>query len=255
MPADAPALATRSIARARILIAGYAGFGKSTSAHQLARGLAPGQPPAVLDTENGALYLAPLPGEAPDPPNTFAFSHWPMDPPYSPLGFFQKLQAIAAAKPRPAVVIIDSMSHEWVGQGGMLDMATEEGMKAKGNTHAGWKVPRDQQRQFMDKMNRFPFHIIMCVRTREKSEMVSGVGVVSRGYQPQLDDDLFYYTPFRLGVRMRRVDGALQGGFFDPNFVGFKMPHPALQRLFGEDTLIDDGIGAAIAAYCGQAPA
>lgn len=247
---QAPALAERRIPHARIIVAGYAGFGKSTTAHQIARGLAPAAAPHVIDTEQGALYLAPLPGEAPEPPNTFAFTHWPMNPPFSPLFFFQKLQEVARAK--PAVVIIDNISAGWTGQGGMLDMATEEGLKAKGNTHAGWKVPRDQQRQFMDKLNRFPFHIIMCVRTREKTELISKVeGVVSRGYQAQLDDDLFYYTPFRFGVRCRRKDGILQGGYFDASFAGFKMPHPSLTKLFTDETVIDESVGAAIAAYCG----
>lgn len=240
-------LAQRRLDRLRIAVCGYMGGGKSTTAHLIARGLAPGAPPIVIDTENSHGLCAPLPGEVAKPPHTFDFYPINMDPPYSPVAFYNVLTHVVPH--RPKVVIVDTITSEWFGEGGMHDLA--EANAVRGNQHAGWGIARGQQRAFMRAWaTQFPFHIIFCVRTREKTALVVGDDgkkeVVSMGYRAQCDDDLLYECGVRVNVRQRGQRG---GGWPDAaNIDVWRLPAGV---TLPNDQQISESFGAALATFCG----
>lgn len=239
--------AVRRLRALRIAVCGYMGGGKSTTAHLIARGLAPGQLPIVIDTENAYGLCAPVAGEEARPPHTFDFYPVEMDPPYSPTAFRDVMARVA--EHRPAVVIVDTITSEWFGEGGMHDIAEKNAIR--GNQHAGWGVAREQQRKFMRAWHTdFPFHIIFCVRTREKTALRADAEgkkeVVSLGYRPQCDDDLLYECNIRVNVKQRGQRG---GGWPDPQNVDvWRLP---IGLTVPDDIQIGESFGAALAGFCG----
>lgn len=146
-------------------LAGGTGSGKTYSALRLARGLADGQPFAVIDTENGrALHYA----EAfPD------MRHGRLDAPFSPARYIDAVKvADAAGFP---VIVVDSGSHIWEGVGGVLEMQKEEHKKL-GNREAtkmlSWVEPKQAHRKFVNHLLQMKAHVILCLRAEDKIEMV-----------------------------------------------------------------------------------
>ena len=95
-----------------IALAGPSGSGKTYSALRIAQGLANGGKILVVDTEaKRSLQYA----------NKFQFDHIDFAPPFSPERFTDVIEQ--GEKEGYDVIVIDSISHEWSGQGGILDMA------------------------------------------------------------------------------------------------------------------------------------
>ncbi len=97
-----------------IALAGASGSGKTMSALLLAQGMSPEGKIAFIDTEaRRGLHYA----------DSFRFMHTDMQPPFRPMRF---VEAVAAAEAAGAeVIIIDSFSHEYDGEGGIKDWADE----------------------------------------------------------------------------------------------------------------------------------
>ena len=97
-----------------IALAGPSGSGKTMSALRMAKGISPAGKIAFLDTEaRRALHYA----------DDFTFMHADMRPPFKPANFVEGIHA--AEKSGAEVIIIDSFSHEYDGEGGILDWAAE----------------------------------------------------------------------------------------------------------------------------------
>lgn len=163
-------------------IAGASGSGKTFSALTLAEGIkGKNGKIAVIDTEAGrALHYAPCPGEKADPSKgTFDFLHVDFQPPFEPMRY---IAAIKAAEEQGAtVIVIDSMSHEWDGEGGCADMAEASALAAatdrQGNiaqwkveamTAPSWKKPKQQHKRMMARLIQTRTHLIFCLRAQEK---------------------------------------------------------------------------------------
>lgn len=142
-----------------IALAGASGSGKTFSALRLAKGMAPSGKIAFIDTEaRRGLHYA----------EQFEFMHADMRPPFRPAAFVEGIQA--AEKSGAEVVIIDSFSHEYDGQGGIMDWADEleaSGTKSPGN----WKVPKGAHKKLMNSLLQCRASIIFCLRADEKIEI------------------------------------------------------------------------------------
>jgi hypothetical protein len=65
------------------------------------------------------------------------------------------------------VVVIDSLSHWWMGADGMLEQVDRAAKRSGGgNTFAGWKEMRPHERRMIDAMLAFPGHLIATLRTK-----------------------------------------------------------------------------------------
>ncbi len=145
--------ATKRKARARVALAGPTGSGKTWNALIWATAL--GGRVALIDTERGSASLF-----APH----FDFDTVEFNPPYDPARLM-KLLKIAEGEGYD-VVVVDSLSHFWEGEGGTLDVVEAAGQRAGGNKWAGWKVGTPLQRDMLDAMLQSPLHVVATMRTK-----------------------------------------------------------------------------------------
>lgn len=144
--------ATRSSSKARIALVGPSGSGKTYTSLALATRLA--DEVAVIDTERGraSLYVGV---------NGWRFST--LNPQsFSPRSLTEAL-AVASSNGFGCVVV-DSLSHYWMGVDGMLEQADR---RAKGgNSFSGWKEVRPDERRMLDALAAFPGHVIVTLRAK-----------------------------------------------------------------------------------------
>ncbi len=146
-------------------IAGGTGAGKTMSALRVARGLSGGAPFAFIDTENGrAKHYADLFPE---------MRHAEIHAPFRPMKY---TEAIEAADKEFGVIVVDSASHEWAGDGGCLDWHDEiMGTNEKKNMMA-WIEPKREHKRMMTKLLQVDAHVVMCFRAEPKVEVVTEKG-------------------------------------------------------------------------------
>lgn len=157
--------AEREGARLVLGIGGVSGSGKTYSALQVAWGLAnyDSSKVGLICTENrrGRLYadiLVDAQGKV------HKFKVGDLTPPFSPQRYVEAIQAFVAAGVE--VLVIDSVSHEWEGQGGCEDIA-----HAGNSRSPEWNKAKREHKSFMNAMLQSPVHVIACMRAREKVKL------------------------------------------------------------------------------------
>ena len=152
-----------------INLIGGTGSGKTFTAMRLASGIAGGKQFAVIDTENRrALHYA----------DQFKFDHAELVPPFRPQAYSDAV--VAADKAGYPVIVVDSGSHVWAGDGGILDWQDEEVTRMAGDDWkkreavkmAAWIKPKMAHKHMVQKLLQVRAHIILCLRAEEKIEMV-----------------------------------------------------------------------------------
>jgi hypothetical protein len=154
-------------------VAGGTGSGKTYSALKLATGLAGGKRFALIDTESGrALHYA----------DEFEFDHAALASPFRPTAY---ADAIAAAdKAGYPVIVVDSTSHEHVGDGGLLDMheaelerlAGTDARRREAMKMGAWIAPKMEHKRFVTRLLGIRAHVILCFRAEEKIEIAKEGG-------------------------------------------------------------------------------
>ena len=149
--------AQRSLSKLRLAIQGPSGSGKTYGALQLAKGL--GGRIAVIDTERGSASLYSDIEGMPE------FDVLDLDAPFTPERY---IEAITAAEQSGYdILIIDSMTHEWSGVGGCLEINDALARsRYKGNSWAAWNEVTPRHRKFVDKMLTSTCHIIATMRSK-----------------------------------------------------------------------------------------
>jgi hypothetical protein len=163
-------VAVKEQLKARVAIDGPTGSGKTWTALQWASVLCePGCHIGLIDTENrSAAYYAPAPGVEPerinpwDPP--YSFFHLPVRPPYDPRDLAKMIDAAPDDLGAGGVLIIDSLTHYWNGEGGTLDIV--DNASSRGNTFTGWKEGTPAQRYMLDRIIHAGCHVIVTMRSK-----------------------------------------------------------------------------------------
>lgn len=162
--------------KARVAIDGPTGSGKTWTALQWATILATQPdgtvaPIGVIDTENrSAAYYAPTPGKDVkrlqrwDPP--YEFKHLKAMAPYDPRVLGRQMDAAEDDLGEDGVLIIDSLTHYWFGEGGTRDIVDDAAQRAGGNTFVGWSEGTPAQRYMLDKIVHAPYHVIVTMRSK-----------------------------------------------------------------------------------------
>lgn len=145
--------ATKHQLKARIALDGPTGAGKTWTALESAVVL--GKRIVMIDTErgSGALYS-----------DHFDFDYYRFDPPYDPATLVAVLKA--AEEQGYEVVIIDSLSHFWEGEGGTLDIVDAAAQRSQNNSFAGWKVGTPALRNLIDTILGIDAHVIVTMRSK-----------------------------------------------------------------------------------------
>jgi hypothetical protein len=171
--------ATREASFARIALSGPSGSGKTYTALALATALS--DKVGVIDTERGSAskYVGL---------NSWQFDTIQPDS-FSPKSLVDIL-GLAAGGGYGAVVV-DSLSHYWMGVDGMLEQADRHAVR--GNTFAGWKEVRPDERRMIDALVSYPGHVIVTMRS--KTEYVIE------------ENDKGKKTPRKVGMKPEQRDG------------------------------------------------
>lgn len=157
--------AQRQKAKLRVGVSGPSGSGKTYSALLLAYGLVGDWNKIYLiDTEQGSGELYSHLG----PYNVVPFNE-----PYSPERY---VEAISAAEEAGAeVIVIDSVTHEWDGKGGILESNELLAQtKYKGNTWAAWSKSTPRHQKFIEKIVTSPAHVITTARAKTDTVQIDG---------------------------------------------------------------------------------
>jgi hypothetical protein len=146
--------ATKTQKRLRLSLYGVSGSGKTYSALALAKGL--GGKVAVIDTERGSASAYA---------NLFTFDTLEMQPPYSPSAY---VAAIKAAEDEGYdILIIDSLTHAWSGQGGALEMVDNAAKRSTSqNSYTAWRDVTPEHNKLIDAMIGSKCHIIATMRSK-----------------------------------------------------------------------------------------
>ncbi|MGO3812671.1 AAA family ATPase [Mesonia sp.] len=143
--------AQREQVKLRIGLSGPSGFGKSYSSLLLAFGLTNDWTKiAIIDTENNSASLyAHLGG----------FNVLQLNEPYSPERYIQAIKTCEDANME--VVIIDSITHEWQGKGGCLQIHEKLGGRFQ-----DWAKVSPRHQQFIDTILQSKCHLITTTRRK-----------------------------------------------------------------------------------------
>ncbi len=149
-------------------LASGTGGGKTYTAMRLAKGIAGDKRFVVIDTEAGRAkhYAA-----------DFDFDHGDLKPPFRPSAYMEAIEAADDAG--YPVIIVDSVSHEWAGEGGVLEWQTEE-YERMGAREAikllSWSAPKQAHKRMVSRLLQCRAHLILCFRSEPHVEMTKEQG-------------------------------------------------------------------------------
>lgn len=226
--------ATKTALSIKMAISGTSGSGKTYSALLIAKGL--GGKTAVLDTEGGSASLYA---------DLFDFDTWEdMDPRGFPPEFF--IYVIKAAEEAGYHnLIIDSLSHEWMGRGGCLEITDAIARaKHKGNTFTAWNEVTPRHNRLIDTILGSSLNIIATMRSKSD-------------YVITKDEKSGKSTPQKVGLATIQRDG------MDYEFTlmfeldrDTHMANPGKDRthLFSDPIIITEETGRLIASWLTAPP-
>lgn len=220
---------------------GPSGSGKTLSALLLARGLVgPKGRIALINTETkrGGIYA--------DHAQVGGYLLGEIVEPFAPEKF--KDAVVAAEEIGADAIVVDSFSHEWEGDGGVVSMRDEAALKSKPGSQEGlhhWIRPKKEHKAAIRRMIRTPAHLILCMRGEAKTKMVKDQGrdVPTEGpILPIQDKRLGYELTFHLRM--------LGGGRFEAT----KCPEPLLS-IFANGGQVSVEMGRKLAAWASEGTA
>lgn len=173
---------------------GPSGSGKTFSALRLATGIQEvvGGDIFFIDTESRrALHYA----------DTFKFKHVPFNAPFGSLDYLEALKF--CVKSGAGVVVVDSMSHEHEGPGGMIDLQEQvltrltKGDESKRNAMQmlAWAEPKAKRRQLINGILQLNSNFIFCFRAKNTSKPVKRDGrnvVEAQGFMPIAGEEFVF---------------------------------------------------------------
>jgi len=148
--------AVRTEAKLKILITGASGSGKTLGALALAKTLAGNGTVAVIDTENGSASLYA---------DRYAFDVLNLAPPFTSARYLEAMEAAASAG--YAVLVIDSLSHQWNGEGGILARKEELDKRPGSNSYTNWATFTKEHTAFVGRLVQLPVHVIGTLRSKQ----------------------------------------------------------------------------------------
>ena len=145
--------AERKQAKIKLGIQGPSGSGKTYSSLLLAYGMTNDWSKiAVIDTENHSSDLYAHLG---------AFQVLALEKPFNPERYIEAIEICENAE--ILVIIIDSISHEWEGSGGILDIHSS----MMGNSFTNWSKVTPRHNDFVQKILQSSCHVIANIRSKQ----------------------------------------------------------------------------------------
>ncbi len=147
-------IAERKQAKIKMALQGPSGSGKTMGALLIAYGLCQNWDKiAVIDTENYSASLYAHLGR---------YSVLSITAPFTPEKYMEAIRYCTEAGME--VIIIDSISHEWEGSGGILDVHSN----MTGNSFTNWGKLTPRHNAFVHAILQSPVHIIGTIRSKQE---------------------------------------------------------------------------------------
>jgi hypothetical protein len=145
--------ANRQQTRMKLALQGPSGSGKTYSALLLAYGLVGNwEEIAVVDTENSSSHLYCHLGQ---------YDVLSLSKPFTPERFIEAIDF--CEKAGESVIVIDSLSPEWSGEGGVLDVHGN----LPGNSFTNWAKLTSRHNALVQRMLQSSSHIVATLRTKQ----------------------------------------------------------------------------------------
>lgn len=186
--------ATRKKAKIRLGFSSVSGGGKTVSALLMAYGMTGDWDKiAVIDTENESADL--YANHTLDSGSTIGeFLVYPLKAPYTPERYKEAIYACENGGVE--VIIIDSITHEWDGAGGCLEILDELTKKdPKHNSYAQWANVTPRHQVFINAILQSPCHIFTTVRRKQDYDMSNqnGKTVITKAGLKEITREGFEY--------------------------------------------------------------
>jgi hypothetical protein len=152
----APRKAQKQKVKLKMAIQGPSGSGKTWGALSLARNLWPNAKICVIDTENGSSELYA---------DHFEFDTIPLGPPFHTDRYIACIEAVV--KCGYDVCIIDQISHQWDGEGGILRRKEELDQRPGTNSYTNWAKFTPEHQRFKEAIVQAPIHIVATMRAKQ----------------------------------------------------------------------------------------
>lgn len=243
----------------RIALVGPSGSGKTFSAFRLAVG--------IQKIDPGPIYLINTEGKrGTQYAEYFSYREVELTAPFNPLSY---RDAIDHCVERGAkTIIIDSMTHEHAGQGGVLDMHEAELTRIAGKdwkkrarvSQLAWQKPKAERDRLRDAIDLLGVNLILCFRAKEKikparkkakpegQQQGDDEGIVAMGWMAVGADDLVY----AMDLSLLLPPGGEGVPIFRPDRPGeqimFKLPIQ-FRDIFAEPQQLSEGHGEAMARW------
>lgn len=192
---------SREALKLRMALIGPSGSGKTWTALTIAEHLCGGpgvctpEDVAVIDSERrSALKYARADG-AKIGPGSWEFGHLSLEN-HSPLKYIEAIET--AAKAGFKVLVIDSLSHAWVGRDGALETVDKIAKRSSsGNSFNAWRDVTPMHNQLVDAIMAAPLHVLFTLRVKmeyvvEKDERTGKNAPRKVGMAPVMRDGIEY---------------------------------------------------------------
>lgn len=152
--------AERRQAKLRLALTGVSGSGKSIGAIRIAAGM--GKKFIVIDTEHRSADLYA---------DVAQYDVLNLEKPFTPEKYIQAINY--CEQQGYEIIIVDSLSHAWAGEGGALDMhdAATQASSSK-NSYMAWKEITPWQNRLVNTIIQSPAHIITTLRVKTHYDVV-----------------------------------------------------------------------------------
>jgi hypothetical protein len=207
--------AQKSLSYAKICLNGPAGSGKTWSSLEIATGL--GGKITMLDTEGGSgdLYS-----------DKFDYDILTMEPDYTCAKYIEVIDL--AEKLGYENLIIDSLTHAWAGEGGLLDKKGRIEDTTKNNGWTAWRMITPDHNKLVEKIISSKINIIATARSKMgyAQEEEGGKQVIKKlGMAPILREGMEYEftvvlditTPSHVATSTKDRTSLFDGKFFKPD--------------------------------------
>ena len=167
--------AVRAKMKVPVMLMGASGSGKTVSALLIAKGIVWEMFPdlsddekwekiAVIDTEHSRSTL--YAGMTIDEQEIGSFLHYDLKAPFTPQRYKEAFMECKSAGCE--VVIVDSITHAWSGEGGVLDK-----VNALGGKFSDWNKVKPDENTLMSMFLDTDVHVIACVRSKQGYELTT----------------------------------------------------------------------------------
>lgn len=154
---------TRSKAKLRMALTGVSGAGKTLGALYIAYGITGDWGKiALIDTEHERARFYADRSDL----GTGAFLYAAFAPPYSPDRYKAMVRDGAAAVGPDGVVIVDSFTHAWNNEGGILDLKEKIAARQGKNSYTAWQEAGKEQNALVNTILSADCHVIVTMRSK-----------------------------------------------------------------------------------------